>query len=144
MKGWEEISVEIPCDKPKRKFYKSHRKFQKQEIYKQKAKEKKELESIDAAHFVTPPGFSGKNAYLYYVEAKDCVKDKVKWKQGFQLVQQMMGKQNKKAKKKPKSCQKSKSKHSKTISISSANDQGWKKSHARRAQTNAEDCLVYS
>lgn len=42
---------------------------------------------MDKEHFIPPPNFSGKNKYLYYVGAEDCVKDEVKWRYGFQLVQ---------------------------------------------------------
>ena len=67
-------------------------KFCQQEVWENKERKRKELENIDAEHFVPPPNFFGKNEYLYYVGAKDFVKDKFKWRYGFQLVQKVMGK----------------------------------------------------
>ena len=37
-----------------------------------------------------PPDLSSKNEYLYYVEAQNCVKDEVKWKQGLQYVKKLL------------------------------------------------------
>ena len=88
LKGREEILLDIPVDKPKRKFCKSHRKFRKQAIKEQKQQKRKELEDDNKAQF-GPPNLSGKNEYLYYVGAEDCVKDEVKWRYGFQLVQSL-------------------------------------------------------
>ena len=54
-----------------------------------------------------PPNFPGKNEYLYYVEAQDCVKDEVKWRHGFQQVKKILdtkgGNHKKKKRQKPKS-----------------------------------------
>ena len=54
-----------------------------------------------------PPNFPGKNEYLYYVEAQDCVKDEVKWRHGFQHVKRLLdtkgGNHKKKKRQKPKS-----------------------------------------
>ena len=91
LKGREGVEVEIPRDKPKRKFCKSHKKFCRQEVRENKERKRKALENVDAEHSV-PPDFSGKNEYLYYVGAQDCVKDEIKWRYGFQLVQKVMGK----------------------------------------------------
>ena len=33
------------------------------------------------------PQFLGKNEYLYYVGAEDCIKNEVQWRHGFQLIQ---------------------------------------------------------
>ena len=51
-------------------------------------------------HYV-PPEFSRKNEYLYYVGAEDSIKEEVKWRHGFQLVQNIHP-ENNNAKKKQK------------------------------------------
>ena len=58
LKGREEIALELPCEKPKRKFCKSHRKFRKQAIKEKRELELKERCDPDADHFkprVIPP-----------------------------------------------------------------------------------------
>ena len=119
LKGRGEVEMEIPRDTTKCKFCKSHRKFRKQEIRERKEREQKENKNIDAEHFV-PPKFFNKNEYMYYVGAKDCVKEEVKWRYGFQLVQEVMGKTGENPKKKKKSRAKRKSRHSKANSIGNA------------------------
>ena len=119
LKGRDEVEVEIPCDISKRKFCKSHRKFRQQEVRENKERKRKELENVDAEHPV-PPDFSGKNEYLYYVGAQDCVKDEIKWRYGFQLVQKVMGKPGEQKKKKRKSRGQRKSRHSKDPSVAKA------------------------
>ena len=119
LKGREEVELEIPRDMSKRKFCKSHRKFCKQEILEKKERERKEKENADAEHFV-PPKFSGKNEYLYYVGARDCIKEEIKWRYGFQLVQQVMEKTGENPKKKRKQSRtQRKSRHSKATLIAS-------------------------
>ena len=66
-----------------------------------------------------PPNYSGKNEYLYYVGANNCVKDEVKWRYGFQLVQQVMDKIRENPKKRKKNQAKRKSQHSKATSTAS-------------------------
>ena len=78
LKGREGVEVEILRDKPKRKFCKSHKKFRRQEVRENKERKHKQRENVDAEHSV-PPDFSGKNEYLYYVGAPNCVKDEIKW-----------------------------------------------------------------
>ena len=102
-----EVLLDIPYDKPKQKFCKSHRKFRKQAL-KEKLRTRKEKEDVDKEHFIPPPNFSRKNKYLYYVGAEDGVKDEVKWRYGFQLVQKTNEKgetnpKKQKKKRKPKS-----------------------------------------
>ena len=92
-----EVLLDIPYDKPKRKFCKSHRKFRKQAL-KEKQRTCKTKEDEEKEHFIPPPNFSGKNEYLYYVGSEDGAKDEVKWRYGFQLVQ----KANKKGEPNPK------------------------------------------
>lgn len=104
-----EVLLEFPHDKPKRRFCKSHRKFRKQAIKEKKQQRCKELKDVDKEHFIPPPSFFGKNKYLYYVGAKDYVKEEVKWRYGFQLVQKVNEKENKNPKKKKKKMMKSKS-----------------------------------
>ena len=90
--------------------------YKKSTIEKKKEQERHEERDIDAAHFVPPeipPDFARKNEYLYYVGAKDCVKDKVKWRYGFQLVQKTYGKEQQN----PKKQKEKKPKESKAISI---------------------------
>lgn len=72
-----EVLLEMPNDKPKRKFCKSHRKVCKQAVKKKQQQRRQELEDVDKEHFIPPPDFSGKNEYLYYVGAEDGVKDEV-------------------------------------------------------------------
>ena len=74
---------------------------------KEKQRIRKVKEDVDKEHFIPPPNFSGKNEYLYYVGAEDGVKDEVKWRYGFQLVQKANEKgetnlKKQKKKKKPK------------------------------------------
>ena len=69
LKGREEILLDIPVDKPKRKFCKSHKKFHKQAVEEQKQQRQKELEDVDKEHFEPPNPFK-KNEYLYYVGAR--------------------------------------------------------------------------
>ena len=83
-----EVLLDIPYDKPKQKICKSHRKFRKQAL-KEKQQARKIREDEDKEHYIPPPNFSGKNEYLYYVGAEDGVKDEVKWRYGFQLVQKV-------------------------------------------------------
>ena len=59
-----------------------------------------------------PPNLSGKNEYLYYVGATDCVTEEVKWWYGFQLVQQVMEKMGENPKKNKKSRARQKSQKS--------------------------------
>ena len=109
LRGQEEgIEMEIPRDKPKCKFCKSHKKFHKWEIQEKREKERKDEENSDVEHYV-PPKVFGKNKYLYYVDSKDCIKDEVKCKYGFQLVQQVMEKMGDNPKKKTRSQERYKS-----------------------------------
>ena len=86
-----EVPLDIPPSKARRRFCKSHRKFQKQAEKARREKKKQEgEEELDKEHFLSPPNFSGKNEYLYYVEAQDCVKAEVKWQHGFQRVRQLL------------------------------------------------------
>ena len=92
LRGRKEIAQEISKDKPKCKFCKSHRKFWKQVVEEARRKKAKELEDVDKDHFippVIPPKFKGKNEFLYYVGAEDCVKEDVRWRYGFQLVKNL-------------------------------------------------------
>ena len=82
MKGREDVKLSIPCDKPTRKFCKSHRKYRKQELEKKRQKRKEEEKDPDWEHFI-PLDLKSKNEYLYYVGAEDAIKDKVKWQFGF-------------------------------------------------------------
>ena len=66
---------------------------------------------------VQPPNLLGKNKYLYYVGAEDCIKDEVKWQYGFQLVQEVMEKTRANPKKKQRNRAKRKSRHSKATSV---------------------------
>ena len=101
LRGQEEgIDMEIPCDKPKHKFCKSHRKFWKQEVREKREQKQKELEDLNGIHLVQSPNLLGKNKYLYYVGAEDCIKYEVKWRYGFQLVQEVMEKTGANPKKK--------------------------------------------
>ena len=89
LRGREEIALEFPKEKPKRKFCKSHRKFRKQAVEEARQRKAKELEDLDKEHFIPPkipPDFQGKNEFLYYVGAEDSVKADVRWRCGFQLV----------------------------------------------------------
>ena len=71
LKGREGVDMEIPSDKQKRRFCKSHKKLRKQEGSEKRERKRKEAENVDATHFVPPPNFSRKNEYLYYVGATD-------------------------------------------------------------------------
>ena len=79
LKGRDEIELEIPCDKSKQQFCKSHRSSRKQELKEKREKKKKEREAFMEDNRL-PPQFSGKNEYLYYVGSEDAVKDEVKWR----------------------------------------------------------------
>ena len=59
----------------------------------------------------------GKNKYLYYVGAEDCIKDEVKWQYGFQLVQEVMEKTGANPKKKQRNRAKRKSRHLKATLV---------------------------
>ncbi|KAI5070420.1 hypothetical protein GOP47_0014763 [Adiantum capillus-veneris] len=77
LKGREEIALELPRDGPKRKFCKSHRKVRKQAVKEKREQLHKEQRDQDEDHFKPPkipPEFQGKNEFLYYVGAKDCIK----------------------------------------------------------------------
>ena len=54
LKGREEIALELPREKPKRKFCKSHRKFRKQAIREKWELELKECCDQDADQFKPP------------------------------------------------------------------------------------------
>ena len=117
-----EVLLDIPYEKPKRKFCKSHRKFRKQAL-KEKQRTHKTKEDEDKEHFIPPPNFSGKNKYLYYVGVEDGVKDEVKWRYGFQLVQKANEKgepnlKKQKNKQKPKSQESFSTKKTERSSIS--------------------------
>ena len=102
LRGRDEVALEIPKTKPKRKFCKSHRKFRKQAVAEAK-KIKAVEEDVDRQHFippVIPPEFQGKNEFLYYVGAEDSVKEDIRWKHGFQLVQNLNKNENTNPKKK--------------------------------------------
>ena len=89
LRGRIGVDMKIPLDKQKQKFCKSHRKFCKQALKEKKEKEKRAQEDIAKEHFEPPeipPEFEGKNKFLYYVGAKDCIKEEVKRQYGFQLV----------------------------------------------------------
>ena len=97
LRGREEIALEVPKVKPKCKFCKIHRKFCKQVVAEAKCQKAKEIEEVDKEHFVLPiipPKFKGKNEFLYYVGAEDCVKADVRWRYGFQLVKNLNKKEN--------------------------------------------------
>ena len=66
LKGREEIALELPSEKPKRKFCKSHRKFRKQAIREKRKLELTQHYDPDANHFKLPeipPEFQGKNEF---------------------------------------------------------------------------------
>ena len=73
---------------------------------------------MDKDQFV-PPTLSEKYEFLYYVEAKDPIKQEVKWWYGFQLLQNLNVKKDKNLKKwkHKKAKSKSKNKTRKTASI---------------------------
>ena len=103
LRGREEIALEFPKEKPKRKFCKSHRKFWKQAVEEARQRKAKELEDLDKEHFIPPeipPDFQGKNKFLYYVGAEDSVKADVRWRCGFQLVKNLNKEGNTNPKKK--------------------------------------------
>lgn len=112
LRGREEIELDVPNDKPKRKFCKSHRLFRKRALKEKRERAKKEQEEIDAKE-LEPPKISGKNEYLYYVGAKDCIKNEVKWRYGFQLVQKLNEKENQN----PKKNKRTRIKKAKTTSV---------------------------
>ena len=70
LRGRDDILLEILKASKPRKFYHSHRKFWKQALKQKLEQEWREQESKDAKHF-EPPQFTGKNEYLYFVNAKD-------------------------------------------------------------------------
>ena len=76
LKGRNEIELEIPCDKSKRRFCKSHRSSRKQELKEKREKKKKKEREAFIKDNCLPPQFSGKNEYLYYVGSEDAVKDR--------------------------------------------------------------------
>ena len=102
LKGREDVELSVPSDKPMRKFYKSHQKFCKQELKKKREKQKEEEKDRDWEHYI-PPNLKSKNKNLYYVGVEDAIKDEVKWRYGFQLIQETMeGSADKDEKKKKK------------------------------------------
>ena len=66
---------------------------------------------------VQPPNLLGKNKYLYYVGAEDCIKNEVKWRYDFQLVQEVMEKTGANPKKKQRDQANWKLRHSKDILV---------------------------
>ena len=80
----------MPKDKRKRKFCESHHVLRNTALKEKRECKKQAKKQIDEEHFVPPiipPKLQGKNEYLYYIEAEDCVKNEVKWRHGFQLLQ---------------------------------------------------------
>ena len=105
LRGREAQELIMPKDKHKRKFCKSHRVLRKRSLKEKREREKQAEEQLDAEHFVPPiipPEFLGKNEYLYHIGAEDCVKNEVKWRYGFQLLQKMYEKEPQNPKKKKK------------------------------------------
>ena len=73
LRGCEEIALEIPKDKPKCKFCKSHRKFEKQAVEEARRKKANELEDVDKEHFiplVIPLESKGKKSFCTMREIK--------------------------------------------------------------------------
>ena len=118
LRGREEIHLEIPRAEPNRKFCQSHRKFRKQALKLKREKEQRERIQNETIN-LKPPQFSGKNEYLYYVGANDCVKEEVRWRYGLQLVQNIMETEPN-PKKKNRNRAKRKSNKSKTDSTSNS------------------------
>ena len=89
LRGKEGVDMKTPLDKSKQKFCKSRSKFCKQALNERKEKEKRALGDVDKGYFEppeTPLEFEGKNKFLYYVEAKDCTEEELRWRYGFQLL----------------------------------------------------------
>ena len=55
------------------------------------------MDEVDKDQFSPPKiplEFKGKNEFLYYVGLKDCVKQDVHWRHGFQLIKNLNNKNN--------------------------------------------------
>ena len=86
LKGREEVQLTMSKTKATRKFCKSHRVLRKKVLKEQQDLKKRAIEDPDSKHYI-PPGLAGKNEYLYYVGAENCVKEEVKLWYGFHIMQ---------------------------------------------------------